>query len=97
MAIDAHESQDFPRARYYYERLLQVNPYRSHYYGRLAHVLGKLGDIQASISVAEKCLELNPSLVQTHVWLAEAYRSLGNQERSEFHANRIKQFRPEAR
>lgn len=97
MAIDAHETKDYPRARHYYEQLIQVNPHRSHYYGRFAHVLGKLGDLPGSIAAAEKCLELNPSLVQSHVWLAEAYRLAGNLERAEFHANRVKQFRSETR
>jgi hypothetical protein len=69
-----------------------VNPYRSHYYGRLAHVLGQLGDVPAGIAAAEKCLELNPSLMQTHAWLEEAFRRTGDMERMNFHAAKLKQF-----
>ena len=95
MAIHYHESQDLTNARRYYERLLEVNPDRSYYYGRLAHVLGQLGEMRRGIDMAERCLVLNPSLVQTHAWLVEAYRSVGDEERAAIHQALLSRFAPE--
>jgi hypothetical protein len=95
LAIHYHEVHDLPNARRYYERLLEVNPDRSYYYGRLAHVLGQLGETRQAIDMAEKCLVLNPSLVQTHAWLVEAYRSVGDQERAAIHQAILSRLSPE--
>jgi hypothetical protein len=95
LAIYYHEAQDLAAARQYYERLLEVNPDRSYYYGRLAHVLGQLGETRRGIDMAETCLELNPTLVQTHAWLVEAYRLVGDHERAAAHQAILSRFPPE--
>ncbi len=92
LAIYFHERNDYPNARRFYERLLEVNPHRSPIYGRLAHVLGQLGELRLGIAAAERCLELNPSLSQTHTWLIEAYRRAGDTERMNVHETAIKRF-----
>jgi predicted CXXCH cytochrome family protein len=92
LASACHETGKLRLARQYYERLLEVNPTRARYFGRYAHVAGQLGDFNAGIQAAEKSLEMDPSLVQAHEWLAEAYKRLGNAEKSQFHKNKIRFF-----
>lgn len=75
------------------ERLVDINPERSFYFGRLAFVMGLNGELQKGIAAAERALELNPSLVHTHIWLAEAYRRLGDQKRADEHAALAERFR----
>ena len=87
-----HRKGNLKLARYYYERLIEVNPQRPNYYGRLAHVLGQLGELPRGIELAEKCLSLNPSLFQTHAWLVEAYRRAGNEVEAARHEAKLKQF-----
>src|SRR5258708_33004840 len=97
LAIPHPANSDLAPPRRYYERLIEVNPGRSQYHGRLAHVLGQQGDIRRAIVAAEKCLELNPSLAQSHAWLAEVYRTLGNPERAGLHDAKLKQFQSSSR
>jgi tetratricopeptide (TPR) repeat protein len=87
-----HQFGQLESARGYYERLIEVDPMRPNQYGRLAHVLGRLGETKKGIEVAEKCLTLNPSLVQTHLWLIEAYRKTGDETRAQEHERILKQF-----
>ena len=51
-------------------------------YGRHAHVMGMLGRFPEGIRSAEKAVELDPSLIQVHGWLVEAYRTTGDVEAS---------------
>ena len=92
LAILSHQNGDIKGARDYYSRLIEVNPPRPNYYGRLAHVLGQLDEIPRGIEIAEKCLTLNPSLVQTHAWLVEAYRRVGNEAEAARHEAILKRF-----
>ncbi|TXT17097.1 MAG: hypothetical protein FD138_4633 [Planctomycetota bacterium] len=72
-------------AREILERYIEVNPWHGHMHGRLAGVLGSLGDWNKSVSVAEHALELNPTLTPLHNWLARAYQQLGKPDESERH------------
>jgi Tfp pilus assembly protein PilF len=92
LATMNHRLRKMPQARDFYERLIELNPKRANYYGRLAHVLGQLDDVPRAIEIAEKCLTLNPSLVQTHVWLTEAYQRVGNEKMAAEHQAKIDQF-----
>lgn len=92
LATMNHRLGKLTEARGFYERLIELNPQRANYYGRLAHVLGQLDELPRGIELAEKCLTLNPALVQTHVWLSEAYQRTGNESMAEQHKAKIKQF-----
>jgi predicted CXXCH cytochrome family protein len=92
LGIAYHESGDLKQARSYYERLVNASPYRSKYFGRLAHVLGQLGDFDAGIEAANKSLELDPSLVLSHAWLANVYEHLGQKDKARFHLQRLRNF-----
>jgi tetratricopeptide (TPR) repeat protein len=92
LAVHAHESRDLVGARRYYERLIEINPGKARYYGRLAHVLGQEGNLLQAIEVAEKCLELDPSLSQSHAWLIEACRNSGDEQRAAYHETKWRQF-----
>lgn len=81
------------QARSALERLVDINPTRSFYFGRLAHVFGLTGNLQMSAAAAERALELNPSLFQTHEWLADVYRRLQNEAEAREHATMLQRFR----
>lgn len=78
----AHDSGGFEEAAEYLARFLKINPWHAGMYGRHAHVMGMLGRFPEGIRSAEKALELDPSLIQVHGWLIEAYRTTGNVEAS---------------
>jgi tetratricopeptide (TPR) repeat protein len=93
LAVQAHEGKDLVQAKKLYQRLIELNPQRSHYYGRLAHVLGQAGEKEAAIAAAKKCLELNPSLMQTHAWLAEVYTVMGDARNAAYHSAIVERAR----
>ena len=77
-----HDNGDHKEAAGYLERFLKINPWHAGMYGRHAHVMGMLGRYPEGIRSAEKSLELDPSLVQVHGWLIDAYRMSGQSEAS---------------
>lgn len=75
------------------ERLVDINPTRSHYFGRLSHAFGMSGQLQMSTAAAERALELNPSLFQTHQWLIDVYGQIGDSDAASRHLRILNQFR----
>ena len=75
-----HDNGDHKEAARYLERFLKINPWHAGMYGRHAHVMGMLGRYPEGIQSAEKSLALDPSLVQVHGWLIDAYRMSGQSE-----------------
>ena len=73
LALRHHYAGNLQKARQYYERLIESNPWRAEFYGRYAHVLGQLNEMPGAIKAAQKCLELNPTLSHVHMWMAEVY------------------------
>lgn len=82
LALYHHYKGNLPEARDYYERLIAANGWRAEFHGRFAHVLGQLGEEEKAIAEAKRCLELNPTMIQVHLWLAEVYERKGNQDLS---------------
>ncbi|MFM9960122.1 MAG: multiheme c-type cytochrome [Planctomycetaceae bacterium] len=78
LALLTFDQKRLRPARDYLERFIEVNPWHGHMHGRLAGVLGTLGDWQKSVASGERALELNPTLIPIHDWLARAYRQTGN-------------------
>ncbi len=93
MASLYHEIGKLRLARSAYEELLRVNPTRSRYYGRYTHVLGQLGETREGIKAAKKALQLNPSLVQTHQWLMDAYNQNNDAEAARMHRDIVRKFK----
>lgn len=93
LATSCHEANQLSRARQYYEKLIVLNPKRARYHGRYAHVLGQLGNQRASVEAGEKALELDPSLIQTHEWLVQMYRLLGDVPNADRHQRKLDLFR----
>ena len=92
LALMYFDNKRFKPAREFLERFLEVNPWHGHMHGRLAGVLGSLGDWHKSASVAEHALELNPTLTPLHNWLAHAYQQLDRPADSERHKQLFKQL-----
>jgi hypothetical protein len=77
-----HDNGAFEEAAGYLERFLKINPWHAGMYGRHAHVMGMLRRYPEGILSAERAIELDPSLVQVHGWLIDAYRMSGQPEGS---------------
>ena len=92
LASAQHESGRIRSARTSYEKLLEVNPHRSRYYGRYAHVLGQLQEYSRGVAAAEQALELDPSLVQAHQWLQLTWEHRGIADRAEYHRRMAEQL-----
>ena len=85
LAVLYHDQRRIPQAHEYLKRYLDVNPWHGSIYGRLAGVLGVLGEWREGIAAAERGLQLNPTLVPLHDWLAHAYRQVGERAESDRH------------
>jgi tetratricopeptide (TPR) repeat protein len=92
LASAQHESGRIRSARSTYERLIDVNPHRSRYYGRYAHVLGQLQEYSRGVAAAERALELDPSLVQAHQWLQMTYEYRGIEKLADYHRRMAEQL-----
>ena len=92
LASAQHESGRIRSARTTYEKLLEVNPHRSRYHGRYAHVLGQLQEYSRGVQAAEKALELDPSLVQAHQWLQMTWEHRGMADRADYHRQMAEQM-----
>lgn len=85
LSIICHDAGVFEAALVYLDNLLEVNPYRPELYGRRAHILGRLGRVDEGLETAQKVLQMDPSILQMHGWLAETYEALGDHEKSHKH------------
>lgn len=85
LAMLSFDQRQLKPAREYLQRYVAVNPWHGAIYGRFAGVLGAMGEWPESIVAAERALELNPTLIQLHGWLANAYQQVGNSAESERH------------
>jgi predicted CXXCH cytochrome family protein len=94
LAYACHDAEQFELALQFFDRLIAVNPYRSDYHGRRAHVLGRLRRIEESVAAANRAIELNPSNPHLYRWLAEAHRVLGDDERSQEYSRLASELTP---
>lgn len=85
LAMLTFDQRQLKPAREYLQRYISVNPWHGAIFGRYAGVLGALGDWRESIAAAEHALELNPTLIPLHGWLANAYQQVGNSAEGERH------------
>ncbi len=72
------DQQRLKPAHEYLQRFIEVNPWHGHMHGRLAGVLGTMGEWPKSVESGERALKLNPTLIPIHDWLSRAYRQVGD-------------------
>jgi predicted CXXCH cytochrome family protein len=77
LAIYYHDQRQLRPAREYLERYLAINRWHGAIYGRYASTLAALGQWRECITAGERGLELNPTLIPLHEWLAPAYEQVG--------------------
>jgi len=89
LMINSHDQSRWDDGVMYGRRLIDVNPWDPDYHGRMAHMLGQLGDFQNGIEYAQRSLELNPDQGVVHGWLAAAYALTGDREQAMRHRRRF--------
>lgn len=86
LMVLCHESELFEEGVEYGQRLTKINRWDYEYFGRLAHMLGRLERFEESVQAALRALELDPSVVRLHQWLAEVYEILDQPKQARHHA-----------
>lgn len=79
------QSQQFARGVEYGKRLIAANPWEAGYRKRYAAMLHRTGRVDEAVEQLHKALELDPSLVEIHVWLEEYHRSRNEPEQAARH------------
>ena len=69
-----------------------MNPGTARYYEQFADVLGRLGEPSPAVKASESALELDPSRMELHALLKEAWKQFGDEAKSAYHANKNKAF-----
>ena len=93
LAFLAHGRQDWKAAAEYFDRLVEINPWRSDFHSRNAQVREALGDSDRAAESARRAIELNPTLSQAHELLARTYQLKGQLELSGKHRERAETLR----
>ncbi len=73
------------QANVFLKKALAQNSWNVELWGRYAQVLADAGDWPSALEAAEKGLEIDPSFVPLHSWLAGAYRLRGDNAKAEQH------------
>lgn len=92
-----HNQERYTEANNYADRLLALNPSLADAWGRKAHILGRMGQINEGIEAAEKAVSLDPSITQIHSWLVGAYREVGNFKQAAKHEQLVEKLTPSAK
>jgi tetratricopeptide (TPR) repeat protein len=72
------QQNQFPRARLYLAKALQMAPYEGEAYFFNGLITAKQGDTTGAIALYQQSLKLKPRYLETYNQLASIYRSLGN-------------------
>lgn len=91
-AASLMERGDLAQAADAFRQLGQRAPHHARSLGQSARVLEQLGDWKSAIPLAERALELDPSLTFVHRWLAGAAKRLGQDELARKHEQLAKQL-----
>ena len=95
-----HWRKNSAQANLYLKKSLAQNSWNVELWGRYAQVLADSGDWASALEAAEKGLEIDPSFIPLHSWLANAYRLRGDQAKSDRHRairDRLSMDRPRQR
>lgn len=85
-------NNDRPRARRFLEKSLGQNSTNVENWGRLAQILGELGEWPAAFEAAEKGLAIDPSFITLRSWVTSAYRRRNDSANSERHGLLLEQM-----
>ena len=80
-----HWKKNTVQANLFLKKSLELNSWNVEMWGRYAQILADAGDWPAALEAAEKGLEIDPSFVPLHSWLANAYRRRGDNAQAEQH------------
>jgi hypothetical protein len=89
LQVLCHETNQLQMGADYGRKLIKVSPWNYEYFGRHAHMLGSLGLYEEAIIAAERALELNPTELQLHQWLAEIHEYRKNVEKAKYHRRQL--------
>lgn len=89
LQVLCHETNQLQAGADYGRKLTKVNSWNYEYFGRHAHMLGSLGLYEEAIVAAERALELNPTELQLHQWLAEIHEYRKNVEKAKYHRRQL--------
>ena len=92
LMITLHNNGRQGEAKTYLERLLKLNPYKATLWGRYAGLLSRDGEWNGAIEAAKKSMELDPSVLQTYQFLADAYRRTGDAEKSRYYSDKFEKI-----
>ena len=88
-----HEQVQIEQAESMFAQFLALNPYAPRVLGRYSHLLAEQDKWPQAIEMAERSVQLDPSLLQSREWLAKTYELGGQPEKAKAQAdllNRIK-------
>lgn len=97
IGMQAHDAGDLNIALDAFRRVLALNPHDRIAIGRSIHVLGMLRRFDEGIALAKTAIEMFPADPQLHQWLAEAYRSVGQNSNAEHHFRLSQALDPKTR
>jgi tetratricopeptide (TPR) repeat protein len=94
--LKAFQRNDFPRAKKYLQRAMQLEPGEPMIICQLAIVLTEIGEFEQSNRLLHQIFEeIDDEMVECHYFLANNYAHLGLFKDAYHHANLYKQFEPD--
>ena len=87
LTVTLHKTGHPKEALGYLKRTLELNPWKATLWGRYAGLLSRDENWAQAIEAAHKALELDPSVLQTYQFLADAYRKRGDSDKSRHYAD----------
>ena len=85
MVALCHDSGRVRQGVEFARRLVKLDPWNHMYFGRLAHMLGQLGQFPEAIEAGRRAAELRPGNAGIHGWLSEAYGIAGDRRKAAEH------------
>jgi tetratricopeptide (TPR) repeat protein len=83
VTLDATDHGEVASALDFSDRYLKANPWNAEMQWIRSQLLFRRGDLPGAIRAAQQAVELRPSVVASHEWLAKLYRSAGEFEKAD--------------
>jgi tetratricopeptide (TPR) repeat protein len=90
----SHRLGDYDKARDYWRRALQVNPWMGIYHFNLALTLSRMGRWDEARQQCQETLDLEPFHAQARVLLAVCYHRLGDGQRAQSEFEKVRSLHP---
>ena len=85
LANSAHDAGRYFEADPLFAKFMKLDPWIAVTHGRWAHTLGMLNRFDEAFAQAEVALKLDPTVLPLYGWLAEAYASRGDADKSRYY------------